>query len=104
MAKMKWPKDRKKAFLWAAKAFGTPDGRRTSYQKELMYLGFCHPIERLTKSDEIYGWSKRFWGANEHWWPPRGVPSWTPSCDKERFLFCTLMAALSNKEFEELQA
>jgi hypothetical protein len=101
---MKWPKDRKRAFLWAAKAFGTPYEDRTEEQKELTSKGFCFTITALTGSTEIYYWGETFFGVDTHWWSRRGDESWTPDCDNERSLFCSLMAELSDKEFEELGA
>lgn len=103
---MNWPKDRKKAFLVAAEAFGTPYENRTERQKTLTLLGICYTIEILTDSDNIYFWVRDFkCGCGIQtlfWWPHRRWHSWTPDCDKQRSLFCSLMAALSHKEFEEL--
>lgn len=105
---MKWPKDREKAFLWAAKAFGTPYSRRTEEQKELASDGFCRAIWKLTDSKEIYSWVYEFGDKtgieSAWWWPVRNETTWNTTCDKQRSLFCYLMAALSDKEFEELQA
>ena len=98
---MKWPKDRRKAFLWAAEAFGTPYNRRTKRQKDLTRDGFCYAICELTGSKLIYPWAskvQRKMGKNRLWWW-RCIAIY----DKERSLFCSLMAELSDKEFEELQ-
>lgn len=111
--KLKWPKDRKRAFLWAAEAFGTPEDLRTKRQKELTKTGFCRTISNLTGTEDtvdiedICTWSKKFFGKYEYWWQSRFTlgtlnNAWTPDCDKERSLFCYLMADLSDKEFEEL--
>ena len=108
---MLWPKDRKKAFLVAAEMFGTPYNRRTEEQKGLTSHGICHTIRDLTNSVLIFDWASNFrFGIieNASWWPyrrwlwPCSNKAWTPSCDKQRSLFCYLMAALSDKEFEEL--
>ena len=99
---MKWPKDRKKAFLWAAEAFGTPYNERTGRQKELTICGICFTIKELTESTGMYFWAERFFGVNVSWWPERSDFDWTPACDDERSLFCCLMATLSAKEFKEI--
>ena len=104
---MKWPKDRRKAFLWAAEAFGTPYDIRTKKQTRLTLYGICWAISELTHSNIApYTWVCDFGrGAfmeNNSWWPDRDDEGWTQQCDKQRFLFCCLMAALSDKEFEEL--
>lgn len=99
---MKWPKDRQKAFLCVAEAFGTPYERRTKKQKLLTSHGICFAVEELTDSDRIYTWASGFRHGcgiqTLFWWQLGGIQ------DKERSLFCYLMAALSDKEFEELQA
>lgn len=96
---MKWPKDRKKAFLAAAEAFGTPYNERTEKQSNLTRGGFCLFITKLTGSDLIYDWANNVGSKMrlDVWWWGFG-----DSCDKERSLFCSQMAALSDKEFEEL--
>ena len=97
---MEWPKDRRKAFLWAAEAFGRPYRKRTERQKELTSSGFCCVIDSLTGSDRIYSWASVFSRRccmGSLWWWPCGK-----SYDNERSLFCSLMATLSDKEFEEL--
>lgn len=103
---MKWPKDRRKAFLWAAKAFGTPHDERTERQKELTLNGLCYAIKQLTDSMGIYHWAYDFGGkvgiGSDHWWEIRGLARQPQKNDKERSLFCCLMAALSDKEFEEI--
>lgn len=105
---MKWPKDRRKAFLLAAEAFGTPETAKTRKQKQLTQCGICYTIRHLTGSREAYDCvfdiGEKIGITGVYWWPTRESIDWTPSCDKERSLFCYLMAALSDKEFEELQA
>ena len=93
---MKWPKDRKRAFLCAAEAFGTPYSKRTEKQKSLTMAGICDAIEELTYNNSIYFWAARFNGKG-YWWSCGGTTD-----DEQRSLFCSLMAALSDKEFEEL--
>lgn len=102
---MKWPKDRKKAFLVAAEAFGTPLNKRSERQRTLTSAGICKTIW------ELVGYSGSSWlvhlgiemgMTSFFWWPLPYYPSWTPACDEERSLFCCLMATLSDKEFEEL--
>ena len=105
---MEWPKDRKKAFLWAAEAFGTPWAKRTKGQKDLTRDGICWTISKLVGSNMIYWWASDF-GVSVgivtcHWWPIRREGGWRAIHDKQRSLFCYLMAALSDKEFDELQA
>lgn len=103
---MEWPKDRRKAFLSAAEAFGTLYEKRMKMQRELTRCGICWSLKKLTNSDMPYTWANNFREGtgmdDSQWWPNRGENGWTPSCDKERSLFCYLMAALSDKEFEEL--
>lgn len=103
---MNWPKDRKKAFLWVAKAFGTPYDRRTKKQKEVARYGICYAISKLTGSKMIYWWAYQFADdvsiVNEHWWTIRNFSFQPRRCDKERSLFCYLMATLTDKEFEEI--
>ena len=102
---MKWPKDRRKAFLWAAEAFGMPMAGRTEEQKELTIYGICWSLKKLTNSDMPYTWADNFrWGIgmDSCWLPSWGDNGWTPSCDKQRSLFCMFMAVLSDKEFEEM--
>ena len=104
---MKWPKDRKKAFLWAAEAFGTPWAERTEEQKVLTSCGFCFAIEELTGLD-TYSWASTVGDKfgielkSLHWWPPKNTQGWRTIHDEQRSLFCCFMAALSYKEFEEL--
>jgi len=108
MVQMKWPKDRKKAFLWAAKAFGTPRAARTQRQRKLTIFGICYAIYRLTDSmvaaHKIADFGEAFGIETMYWWPCRYWKRWWTIHDKQRCLFCYLMAALSDKEFEELQA
>ena len=103
---MKCPKDRKGAFQWAAEAFGTPYNERTEEQKRLTPHGICCAICKLSKSELIYRWAAHFKTKagieTATWWPERNDDDWTPFCDKQRSLFCYLMAALSDKEFEEI--
>lgn len=103
---MNWPKDRKRAFRWAAKAFGTPEAERTKRQKLVTNCGICYAIAELTEFCDIYYWAPNFrigCGIRTPlWWPVQGGRSWTPLCDTQRSLFCYLMAALSDKEFEEI--
>lgn len=104
---MKWPKDRKKAFRWAAEAFGTPEDKRTEKQEDLTSnCGICYAIRELTGSKQIYLWASKFRRKAGidcgYWWPWRNHPAWTPVCDKQRSLLCCLMAQLSDKEFKEI--
>ena len=108
---MDWPKDRKKAFLWAAEAFGTPGAERTEKQKDLTDYGICKAIHILTNSLEgsiwLQGLRYDFGIETLFWWPVRNWVAggnWRTIHDKQRSLFCYLMAALSEKEFEKLQA
>ncbi len=107
--KLSWPRDRKKAFRIAAEAFGTPYEERTREQRVLTCSGFCHAIEKLTDSDSIYRWAGNFRRGTSmvsiglgYWCFLRYSEYWAPACDKQRSLFCYLMAALSDKEFEEI--
>lgn len=97
---MKWPKDRKKAFRWAAEAFGTPYEKRTERQKELTCYGICWAIYKLTNSyvgaRQICDLGNKTGIEDTYWWPCKRTH------DKERSLFCYLMATLSAKEFEEI--
>lgn len=97
---MEWPKDRKAAFLWAAEAFGTPYSERTERQKLVTHCGICYAICKLTDSftgaNQVMDIGDKMGIKNIYWWPCG------PIHDKERSLFCSLMAALSQKEFEEL--
>ena len=103
---MKWPKDRKKAFRWAAEAFGTQYNERTERQKFLTRLGICRLLCELTNSSvgsiQISNIGHKMRVPSAYWWPHRDSTGWTPSCDKQRSDFCSLMAVLSKKEFEEL--
>jgi hypothetical protein len=110
--KLKWPKDRKRAFLWAAEAFGTPYSERTEEQKQSTAHGICFAVDELTDSyqscdrEGIYTFFIYFGEQigidTSHWWLRRGDKGWRPSHDNERSDFCSLMAELSHKEFEEL--
>jgi len=106
MAKMEWPKDRRKAFLWAAKAFGTPWNKRTGRQKSLTSHGICRVLYLLTKFEDSQWLVKlgtKMKIRDTYWWPIRGCEGWRANYDKQRSLFCYLMAALSDKEFRDLQ-
>jgi len=110
MAKMEWPKDRRKAFLWAAKAFGTPRNKRTGWQKSLTSHGICrvlHLLINLEGSQWLGKLGTKMEIRNTYWWPirgcVRGCEGWRANYDKQRSLFCYLMAALSDKEFRDLQ-
>ena len=103
---MKWSKDRRKAFLWAAEAFGTPKAKRTERQRKLTCFGICNVIHRLTDSiadfNQIIKIGDKMGIESTYWWPIRGREGWRTIHDKQRSLFCYLMAALSDKEFKEL--
>lgn len=105
---MTWSKNRREAFLAAAEIFGTPYNERTRKQKEMTSDGICHAIKTLTGSNKIYRWAYRFREATGilycYWWGVKCLGDWSYRCDKERSLFCCLMAALSDKEFEALEA
>ena len=99
---MNWPQDRKAAFRWVAKTFGTPEAERTERQRDLAGAGFCYAICELTGSNSIYRWASIFryqCGMVGLWWWPHGTAH-----DTQRSLFCSLMAALSDEEFKELGA
>ena len=97
---MDWSKDRRKAFLWTAEAFGTPPNERTEEQKSSTLLGICDAISILTDSNEIRDWARDFNGRG-YWWKIAYFNG-DKACDDERSLFCCLMAALTDKEFEEI--
>lgn len=100
---MNWQKDRRELFLRTAEMFGIPYSERTGEQENLTRAGICWAIKGLTSSIKVYRWAADM--TDFHWWgTTRGFGSWTPSHDNERSLFCCLMADLSDKEFEELQA
>jgi len=107
MAKMKWPNNRKKAFLWAAKAFGTPWDERTRRQNSLTSHGICRVLYNLFPNFEGSQWMIKLGNKmeirNTYWWPIRCWMSWNTNHDKQRSLFCMFMAALSNEEFRDLQ-
>lgn len=99
---------RTQAWRKVAEAFDTSWDLRTDRQRDMTQEGLCGALAMaghwaegsiIVRMNDL---RTNMGMLNIWWWPARGNPEWSPECDAERATFAALMAAMTQRERDQL--